>query len=74
MRRGVRFDGRGRFFAAASLGISPSTADSHWAYAPAWLRQARSDVTEQRPDIRRDLLYGNCRRFFGLDKGLQIRQ
>jgi RNA polymerase sigma factor (sigma-70 family) len=24
--------------AAAALGISPSTADRHWAYARAWLR------------------------------------
>jgi DNA-directed RNA polymerase specialized sigma24 family protein len=29
--------------AAASLGISPSTADRHWAYARAWLRRAMSE-------------------------------
>ena len=29
--------------AAAALGISPSTADRHWAYARAWLRRAMSD-------------------------------
>jgi RNA polymerase sigma factor (TIGR02999 family) len=28
--------------AAASLGISPSTGDRHWAYARAWLRRAMS--------------------------------
>src|SRR6516162_8542174 len=28
--------------AAAALGISPSTADRHWAYARAWLRRAMS--------------------------------
>jgi RNA polymerase sigma factor (TIGR02999 family) len=28
--------------AAAALGISPSTADRHWAYARAWLRRALS--------------------------------
>jgi RNA polymerase sigma factor (TIGR02999 family) len=27
---------------AAALGISPSTADRHWAYARAWLRRAMS--------------------------------
>lgn len=26
--------------AAAALGVSPSTADRHWAYARAWLRRA----------------------------------
>src|SRR5262245_19504843 len=26
--------------AAAALGLSPSTADRHWAYARAWLRRA----------------------------------
>ena len=30
--------------AAAALGISPSTADRHWAYARAWLRRAMSDA------------------------------
>jgi RNA polymerase sigma factor (TIGR02999 family) len=29
--------------AAAALGISPSTADRHWAYARAWLRRAMSE-------------------------------
>jgi RNA polymerase sigma factor (TIGR02999 family) len=28
--------------AAAALGISPSTADRHWAYARAWLRRTMS--------------------------------
>jgi len=28
--------------AAAALGISPSAADRHWAYARAWLRRAMS--------------------------------
>jgi RNA polymerase sigma factor (TIGR02999 family) len=28
--------------AAEALGISPSTADRHWAYARAWLRRAMS--------------------------------
>jgi RNA polymerase sigma factor (TIGR02999 family) len=28
--------------AAATLGISPSTADRHWTYARAWLRRAMS--------------------------------
>jgi RNA polymerase sigma factor (TIGR02999 family) len=28
--------------AAAALGVSPSTADRHWAYARAWLRRAMS--------------------------------
>jgi RNA polymerase sigma factor (TIGR02999 family) len=28
--------------AAAALGISPSTADRHWAYARAWLHRAMS--------------------------------
>jgi RNA polymerase sigma factor (TIGR02999 family) len=32
--------------AATALGISPSTADRHWAYARAWLRRAMSP----RPD------------------------
>jgi RNA polymerase sigma factor (TIGR02999 family) len=31
--------------AAASLNISPSTADRYWAYARAWLRRAMSDRT-----------------------------
>jgi DNA-directed RNA polymerase specialized sigma24 family protein len=26
--------------AAAALGVSPSTADRHWAYARAWLGRA----------------------------------
>ena len=26
--------------AAEALGVSPSTADRHWAYARAWLRRA----------------------------------
>jgi RNA polymerase sigma factor (TIGR02999 family) len=29
--------------AAAALGLAPSTADRHWAYARAWLFQALSD-------------------------------
>src|SRR5262249_61880381 len=29
--------------AATALGISPSTADRHWAYARAWLRRAMSE-------------------------------
>jgi RNA polymerase sigma factor (TIGR02999 family) len=32
--------------AAAALGISPSTADRHWAYARAWLRRAMSPRSE----------------------------
>jgi DNA-directed RNA polymerase specialized sigma24 family protein len=28
--------------AAAALGLSPTTADRHWAYARAWLRRAMS--------------------------------
>ncbi len=28
--------------AAAALGVAPSTADRHWAYARAWLRRALS--------------------------------
>jgi RNA polymerase sigma factor (TIGR02999 family) len=32
--------------AAASLGISPSTADRHWTYARAWLRRAMSTGPE----------------------------
>ena len=29
--------------AAAALGVSPTTADRHWAYARAWLRRAMTD-------------------------------
>ncbi len=32
---------------ATALGISPSTADRHWAYARAWLRRAVSPDTNQ---------------------------
>jgi RNA polymerase sigma factor (TIGR02999 family) len=32
--------------AAAALGISPSTADRHWAYARAWLRRAMSNRSD----------------------------
>jgi RNA polymerase sigma factor (TIGR02999 family) len=30
--------------AAEALGVSPSTADRHWAYARAWLRRAMSSL------------------------------
>ena len=33
--------------AAAALGVSPSTADRHWAYARAWLRRAMSEGPAQ---------------------------
>ena len=33
--------------AAAAFGISPSTADRHWAYARAWLRRAMSTDSAQ---------------------------
>lgn len=33
--------------AAATLGISPSTADRHWTYARAWLRRAMSTGSAQ---------------------------
>ena len=33
--------------AAATLGISPSTADRQWAYARAWLRRAMSEGSAQ---------------------------
>jgi RNA polymerase sigma factor (TIGR02999 family) len=33
--------------AAAALGISPSAADRHWAYARAWLRRAMSTDSTQ---------------------------
>ena len=33
--------------AAAALGLSPSTADRHWAYARAWLRRTMSPVTDR---------------------------
>ena len=29
---------------AAALGISPSTADRHWAYARAWIKRAISEI------------------------------
>ena len=35
--------------AAAALGISPSTADRHWAYARAWLRRAMSSAPASEP-------------------------
>ena len=34
--------------AAEALGISPSTADRHWAYARAWLRRAISSPGDER--------------------------
>jgi RNA polymerase sigma factor (TIGR02999 family) len=33
--------------AAAALGVSPSTADRHWAYARAWLRRAMATGSAQ---------------------------
>ena len=33
--------------AAEALGISPSTADRHWAYARAWLRRAMSSPGDE---------------------------
>jgi RNA polymerase sigma factor (TIGR02999 family) len=33
--------------AAEALGISPSTADRHWAYARAWLRRAMSSLGDE---------------------------
>jgi RNA polymerase sigma factor (TIGR02999 family) len=33
--------------AALALGISPSTADRHWAYARAWLRRAMSSSGDE---------------------------
>lgn len=33
--------------AAEALGISPSTADRHWAYARAWLRRAMSSAGDE---------------------------
>jgi RNA polymerase sigma factor (sigma-70 family) len=33
--------------AADALGVSPSTADRHWAYARAWLKRAMSSDTPQ---------------------------
>jgi RNA polymerase sigma factor (TIGR02999 family) len=33
--------------AARALGISPSTADRHWAYARAWLRRELDDGAEK---------------------------
>src|SRR5262245_41936021 len=33
--------------AAAALGVSPSTADRHWAYARAWLRRAIAEGPAQ---------------------------
>jgi hypothetical protein len=32
-----RWEGRGHFFAAACLGVSPRKANQVWAYARAWL-------------------------------------
>jgi RNA polymerase sigma factor (TIGR02999 family) len=34
--------------AAAALGVSPSTADRHWAFARAWLGRALGATTESR--------------------------